>query len=282
MKNSSINHSSSRKMPTRGFTLIELLVVIAIIAILAAILLPALNSARESGRAANCISNIKGSAQILLFYADSNSDFVPLFVSVDTSGGTAKTELAPVRTHNGYWTSNMEKSGFIKESEIYMSHCPSWKPLYSKGSSNYAMDGYDGNVAWWKIGYGAYNSNDSQWLSNSAGDAPISGVVSEGNAILQLNKLKSSSSVIMLMDSIVLKSQDGAEYNNTQVPYVYRTNCVPHFRHNGSASYSFADGHAEKLTPGDIPSRFKPLKGREIYNWGYILGGSTAESKFGK
>ncbi len=56
----------------KRFTLIELLVVIAIIAILAAILLPALNSARARGRAASCISNLK---QVSAAYAQYGNDF---------------------------------------------------------------------------------------------------------------------------------------------------------------------------------------------------------------
>ncbi|HTA30017.1 MAG TPA: prepilin-type N-terminal cleavage/methylation domain-containing protein [Candidatus Cybelea sp.] len=114
-----------------AFTLIELLVVIAVIAILAALLLPALARAKEEGRRANCTSNLRQLTICWDMYADDNQGFLPPNNWIDYVGGQGGGDNKSVSWCNGSartdtTTSNIQTGllyPYDRSPGIY--HCPS-------------------------------------------------------------------------------------------------------------------------------------------------------------
>ena len=82
-RNEQMRHGREPDGMCRNFTLIELLVVIAIIAILASMLLPALNQARQTAYGAKCQSNLKQFGTAFALYTQGNDGFYPMAIFPD-------------------------------------------------------------------------------------------------------------------------------------------------------------------------------------------------------
>jgi prepilin-type N-terminal cleavage/methylation domain-containing protein/prepilin-type processing-associated H-X9-DG protein len=234
------NRKCDSARPDRAFTLIELLVVIAIIAILAALLLPALSRAKLKATEAACLNNQKQIALAVIMYANDNGDWIV----PDASGGgfwdpTINGTLAPWN-RNGVSQDDAQKmvmgalsgtnnplSPYTRNAGIY--HCPSDSRTRNQPGHGYAYDSYS--------------------KTQNIGGDPTLNYYGCGSTYTKLASIKSPSQTVAFIEDCDSRGYNEGTWivtwylNFPSFPFQWQD--PPGMYHGDVGTLCFADGHAE-------------------------------------
>ena len=233
-----------------AFTLIELLVVIAVIAILSALLLPVLSSARERARAMSCLSNTRQLELAWDLYADDHNGQLPdnlvmsefgMRTNINWVNNVMTWDTNPDNTNVATITGASLGPYVMGQTGIY--RCPSDHTLsaaqhavgWSGRIRSYSMNAMVGDVGEFSAGGTNINNPDYEQF-------------------FKITQIPHPSEIFVFLDEHPDSIDDGYFINRA---YSWQWRDLPASYHNGAAAFSFADGHST-LHRWNLSSTFRP------------------------
>ena len=238
----SIRSQPGSALRNRAFTLIELLIVVAIIAILAAMLLPALARTRESGRTTQCLGNVRQITLALMLYVDDFKAYPPSLFAVSSFGNQKhwNEKLSPY----------LQNSAWTNDASIWK--CPSYKfPTreYDGTGNRDLLGSYGYNSAMpYSLGRGAVGFTELNDPARYVKECEVlipSQMIGVGDA-----DLRDLSSPIYGMYSLgivgipLLHPNTASSLNGLETE---KLRAAIRQRHSGRYNVGFCDGHVERI-----------------------------------
>jgi len=212
----------------KGFTLVELLVVVGIIALLIALLLPALNAAQAASKGAKCLSNLRGIALAEQMYASSNKGSVTESMLASDNSGLFKFPAIGNAAGMDYLVNSTS--------------CPAWYDYIDSGGNLVAGNQTGG------AGYG--------WNAFMPNGTKLGVIRDPAEVVMWADTIQTDNN-----GAIYLSGEQGIEdpfWAGAQAanPPTASKPLLPNFhgRHGIAGSVLWSDGHASKVVPTRVPS----------------------------